>query len=312
MFGESIGMWFYALWLSQGRPKDVRFLEFGPGKGTLMSDVLRTFEKLNKGTPLSLSVALIEGSPVLSQIQRKTLSGWNARWCETEEDIDIETEATNYVIAHEFFDALPIQRFEKTSRGWREYMVDLTDSGKLGLVLFPHKTPSSSLPERDAEVGTSIELCPESHNYVRKMSQLLGSTGGGLIADYGPSTGTPGNSLRGIQNNQLVSPFIEPGNVDLSADVDFANLTTLFQKEGCSVFGPVEQEKFLHEMGIGFRTDQLVHQSKGNKESRQRIVDAYYRLVGRREGEMGSVYKFLTFLPSAFIRSPPGFGGSVE
>lgn len=41
IFGELVGLWFVAEWMSQGRPKKIQLIEFGPGRGTLMDDILR-------------------------------------------------------------------------------------------------------------------------------------------------------------------------------------------------------------------------------------------------------------------------------
>jgi NADH dehydrogenase [ubiquinone] 1 alpha subcomplex assembly factor 7 len=42
IFGELIGIWFVAEWMAQGRKsKGVELIEIGPGRGTLMDDMLR-------------------------------------------------------------------------------------------------------------------------------------------------------------------------------------------------------------------------------------------------------------------------------
>ena len=42
VFGELIGIWTIAEWMSQGRTRSgVQLIEVGPGKGTLMDDMLR-------------------------------------------------------------------------------------------------------------------------------------------------------------------------------------------------------------------------------------------------------------------------------
>lgn len=42
IFGELVGLWAVTEWMAQGRPKSgVELIEVGPGKGTLMDDILR-------------------------------------------------------------------------------------------------------------------------------------------------------------------------------------------------------------------------------------------------------------------------------
>lgn len=42
IFGELMGIWIVAEWMSQGKPAHgVEIIELGPGRGTLMDDVLR-------------------------------------------------------------------------------------------------------------------------------------------------------------------------------------------------------------------------------------------------------------------------------
>ena len=139
VFGEMIGIWLYSTWVSQGKPKKVRVVEFGPGKGTLMFDVISCFQKLNK-SHAELSIVMIEASPVLKNEQSMLLcnrkisdlnnastiwSNCTIEWAETEKDIIDDPSYSNYILAHEFFDALPIKAFQKVQDGtWREFLVE--------------------------------------------------------------------------------------------------------------------------------------------------------------------------------------------
>lgn len=49
MFGELVAIWFVAQWMIQGqRSSGVELIEVGPGKGTLMDDLLRVMDTLLK------------------------------------------------------------------------------------------------------------------------------------------------------------------------------------------------------------------------------------------------------------------------
>ncbi len=46
IFGELVGIWFVAEWIAQGRKEDgIEIIELGPGRGTLMADVLRVWSE---------------------------------------------------------------------------------------------------------------------------------------------------------------------------------------------------------------------------------------------------------------------------
>lgn len=362
MFGEMIGIWLFSTWVKQNKPQKFNVIEFGPGRGTLMYDCLKTFNKFNKNliTGENIEIIMIEASPVLRKEQWKLLcegndfstneDGFNVsltqwgnkiKWVDTETDVVKQENVANYVLAHEFFDALPIKGFQKTEDGWRELLVEHTPSvvntqptlpeGTPGpqtkandmlntefhLTMSPKETPSSILPDlnprfKDLPVDSRIEICPDAELYVLKMAQLLDNqqaTGSVLIIDYGLSEGIPDNTLRGIYKHKFVSPFIKPGEVDLSVDVDFTSLKDISLKT-CKSFGPVDQGDWLHQLGIGYRTDQLIKANEGNMEAQEKIYNAYTRLTSKDEKSMGKIYKFLCLTPYE-SESPVGFGGSV-
>ncbi|GME69601.1 unnamed protein product [[Candida] boidinii] len=403
-FGEMLGLWYFTMFIQQLKKiaiaktkqensiknnqikeseidldlqkfdikdKTLRFIEFGPGKGTLMYDVIKTINKfVQSKNPIEIN--LIEASPVLRNEQKNLLCGkdmtlfnrdgnlqdsttiWGntIKWYNTELDILNEIKSNkdkqngnnyiNFVIAHEFFDALPINQFEKTDKGWREFLVDIkkqsnTDISlpnvshykinekiekipKFNMVLAPYATPSSSIPKiiprfDSVSIGSRIEICPESYNYAIKISELLTNfnkndsktkMGSALIVDYGTSDSIPINTLRGIKNHKIVNPFEDAGEVDLSADVDFGNLKDIFKDNNCESY-IVDQGDFLNSMGLGYRTDQLVESLKENEHEKKQVIDAYNRLTGKGIRDMGKIYKVMGIVPNNSIESAVGF-----
>ncbi|KAJ4341726.1 hypothetical protein N0V95_007160 [Ascochyta clinopodiicola] len=132
VFGELIGIWLYAEWLAQGRKEKVQIIEVGPGRGTLMDDVLRTLASFKRMTKSIEAIYLVEASPHLQKQQALRLAGteeleksevgWRAKckyipdcdiqWCEDIRFVPKEETSTPFIIAHEFFDALPIHVFQ--------------------------------------------------------------------------------------------------------------------------------------------------------------------------------------------------------
>lgn len=247
-----------------------------------------------------------------------------------------------FVLAHEFFDALPIHAFESTKSGWRELMVAHNPPGSKIAAQTTHvigaPTPEFSLakaitptghsmllPELSERykklknhVGSMIEISPDSMTIVEDMAKRIGTSkaGAALIFDYGPLDTIPVNSLRGIRNHRMVSPFSNPGETDISADVDFFALAerALVAHEDVEVHGPVEQGHFLLSMGMQERLKQVLKELEGKpEETKQLVVSGFERLTERHGGAMGKVYKAMAIVPERGGKRPVGFGGqSVE
>ncbi|KAG6837390.1 hypothetical protein H0H93_010549 [Arthromyces matolae] len=161
VFGELVGVWLLQQWMLAGRPKAIRLVELGPGRGTLMDDILRVIHRLvletNKTGVHLKEINLVEASPAMRSIQEDKLrvfadsTGCELIWHDTLSSIKPSNDFT-MIVAHEFFDALPFYSIQKTQGGWREVMVAST--------LDPIKDPRSSQSEVDAD--TSSPLSPSS------------------------------------------------------------------------------------------------------------------------------------------------------
>ncbi|MBL7372510.1 SAM-dependent methyltransferase, partial [Escherichia coli] len=105
MFGELIGLWVADLWQRAGEPP-IRYVELGPGRGTLAADALRAMAKAGLAPP----VDLVETSPVLRAAQAERVPG-----AEFHLDlVGLPDDAPLVFVANEFFDALPIRQLIAT------------------------------------------------------------------------------------------------------------------------------------------------------------------------------------------------------
>nr|XP_022333358.1 protein arginine methyltransferase NDUFAF7, mitochondrial-like isoform X2 [Crassostrea virginica] len=320
MFGELIGVWCIHEWQQMGKPEKLQIVELGPGKGTLAADMMRVFSQFKEFNK-AVSLHLVEVSPTMRQRQSEALTGVT-----TLEDTTVDnlTQKTKYgpevhwhrfleqvpnecscFIAHEFFDVLPIYKFQKKDGEWHEILVDIKEGGALRFIMSRGATTNSKAfltHISDSDERDHVEVSPESGTVIQKMSERIRDQGGrALIIDYGHD-GTKTDTFRGFKDHKLYDPLENPGSADLTADVDFSYLKRCCG-EDVKTFGPVTQNNFLNGMGIGVRLQVLMQNADDN--TRKVLMESVRRLMHPRE--MGEAFKFLAIAPKDTGYVPPGF-----
>jgi SAM-dependent MidA family methyltransferase len=278
MFGELIGLWLADLWDRAGQP-EARYVELGPGRGTLAADALRAMGKAGLAPP----VHFVETSPVLRAAQAEHVPG--AEW--SLDLVGVEEDAPLLVVANEFFDALPIRQLVKTSEGWRERLVACQDI--LFLPVVGDRGFDQIIPRhlRDAPDGSILETSPAGVAILRALAaRLLAQGGAALIVDYGHEGPAIGDTLQAVRGHAYVNPFEAPGEADLTAHVDFATLKEAAEAEGLATHGPVTQGAFLTALGIGPRAEALARAAPDRAEG---IATDRDRLIG--DEHMGELFK---------------------
>ena len=77
VFGELIGLWGLDFWINSGLWSNFNLAELGPGRGTLMADLLRS-TAVFPAFHAAVSVHLVDASPHLRGMQRALLGGGDA------------------------------------------------------------------------------------------------------------------------------------------------------------------------------------------------------------------------------------------
>ena len=303
MFGELIGIWCVATWRVMGRPAHFMLIELGPGRGTMMADLLRA-ARVEPGFHEAARIHLVEGSARLREMQQALLRDRDVTW---HGSLGAVPEGPTILLANEFLDALPVMQFERTESGWRERVVEFDKaSGQFRFVRAPHETPAAALLPpvfASAPVASIAEVCPAGLGLAASIAERLVSEGGAaLFIDYGPSESALGATLQALRGHRRHDPFDEPGSADLTAHVDFANFARAASQAGTTCYGPIEQAYFLTRLGIRERAERL--SAAASATQADAIQAALRRLID--DAEMGTLFKALA-LTHPHLPIPAGF-----
>jgi NADH dehydrogenase [ubiquinone] 1 alpha subcomplex assembly factor 7 len=299
MFGEMIGIWIADLWTRADRPA-FRYVELGPGRGTLAADALRTMARFGCHP---LGIELVETSPALRAAQLVRLPA-----AVHHDEIDaLADDVPLLIVANEFFDALPIHQYIRTPDGWRERIV-LCRDGVLSAVADDVPAEAAIAPAlRDEAEGTIVETMPAAAAIMQRCAFRLARQGGAMLAiDYGYSGPAAGDTLQAVKAHRFANPFADPGEVDLTAHVDFSVLAHAARAGGVAVAGPVGQGAWLKRMGIDARLEALAAAAPTRaaelRGQRDRLVNA---------DAMGDLFKAIAFTPHHWP-APAGFAGETQ
>ena len=320
MFGEMLGVWIGEAWTAAGAPAGARLVELGPGRGALMSDVLRV-GRVAPGFLDAISVDLVETSPILRELQAQTLEpspapiNWRADFGEI-------PRAPLFILANEFFDALPARHFVRVAHGppfrpwhssdasiahpegsgffpdamggWRERLVGLAAGGQFAFGLASYV--ETGLPLAPPP-GSIIEINAVAQRLMSEIARRIVADGGALLlVDYGYTQTTVGESLQAVARHAYVDPLAAPGEADLTTHVDFAALARAVRAKGAKVQGPVTQGSFLAQLGIERRAETL--RRNATAQQRDAIDSALERLVGIGDARdhMGELFKAMAVM----------------
>ncbi|MTH76228.1 class I SAM-dependent methyltransferase [Paracoccus aestuariivivens] len=286
MFGEMVGLALAQAWLDQGAPKPFTLAEIGPGRGTLMADILRTI-RIVPGMIEAAEVTLIEASAHLRQMQRKKLG----QITHLDNAADLPAQPL-FLVANEFFDALPIKQYQRVAQGWSERIVALDPDGQLTLGL---AAPEAGAAAPEGEIR---ELCPGAAPVAAEIAGRIAAFGGcAIMLDYGNWNGK-GDSFQALREHLPEDPLAHPGEADLTAHVDFLPLAMTAQRVGAMSSRMITQGEWLGRLGIAARAERLAQAGDAG------AMAALHRLTAPEE--MGQLFKVLAFwVPNAPV--PPGF-----
>jgi len=311
IFGELIGLWSAIVWDGMGRPSPLRLVELGPGRGTLMRDVLHAAHTVPQFVDAA-TVHLIEVSAPLRAIQRQALppphraegasstrrGEGNAPAIVWHNALDEVPPGAAIIIANEFLDALPIRQLIYRDDAWHERVVDLALDGSLR---FTAGSPVEFRSDAEAKPDAIVEL-RAGEDEVLQILAARAKPHIALFIDYGPAEPSSGDKLQAVRRHAYTDPLVAPGTADLTAHVQFAALGKKACAAGLAAHGPMTQAEFLGRLGIVERAQRLMAANPGRAGE---IEAAVQRLIS--PGGMGGLFKVMV-VGSPHLPAPVPFG----
>lgn len=300
IFGEMVGVWAGATWHQMGGGP-ISLVELGPGRGTLMADLLRATKSV-PGFHQAVTIHMVETSPTLAHAQYMRLRHEHPR-IEWLDSVDELPQNKLLLIANEFFDALPIKQYVMTDAGMCERRIGWNeDSQALEFIL---GNPGLTLAKSGSKIptGTVMEQSPASKAVMRDIAARIKAHGGAaLVVDYGYLGEAHRDTLQAVKTHLFHPVLGSPGEADITAHVDFTSLMEVARGAGAAVWGLETQGAFLRRMGAELRLEMLLKQAP--QDQRAPLISGLARLMSPQA--MGELFKVMAITQDARME-PPGF-----
>ena len=248
IFCEMIAIWVVSFWENLNEPKNLSFVELGPGNGDFCLVLLKSLKNFPE-TFNSINIMLYEKSERLKKIQKKRIISQKVSWVKNLREIK---KGPVIFFGNEFLDALPIKQFKKVNNSIFERYVDFKKNKVNFVFKKAIKKQIDKLKNYRLLQNNGIIEYPEygfkELNMVCKKIKKL--NGGALFIDYGYKVDQYINTLQSIKKHRFNDISKNLGNADITALVNFGLYKEYFNSNNLFVENVISQSKFLQKMGI--------------------------------------------------------------
>lgn len=303
-FGELLAIQFFQMWEILGRSHPFSLVEMGAGQGILASHILKYLQLHHSDFFAALKYIIVEKSPALRQEQQQRLQEFPVSWCNLEEIAS--NSITGCFFSNELVDAFPVHQFTLEAGELREiYVTTETDKKDQRQLSPPTSLPSfievlgepstPQLAEYFELVG--IDLTPNIYadgyrseinlaalDWLSIVADRL-QRGYVLTIDYGYPASRYYNPRRSQGTLQCYyhhrhhdNPYINIGQQDITAHVDFTALERWGERCGLNPVGFTQQGLFLMMLGLGDRLADISHQTQSISQLLRRR-EALHQLI---------------------------------
>ena len=300
LFGRLLARQIAEMWRVLGAPADFTIIEQGAHGGELAADVLGGMREIFPACSEAARYRIVEPFPKLEARQRERLATFDGKvaWSRGLEDVRVEAGAH---ISNELPDAFPVHLVKWVCGEWREQMV--VDQG--GRFVFSDgPAVADELREACTRIpaplpeGYMTEVNPAAAAWIREVAATMGR-GFVLAVDYGfprheyyAPTRTAGTLSAYAGHRRELDMLARPGEIDLTAHVEFDSLIESAASGGLELEGFTDQHHFMVGLGMEHFADGA---NAGERRAFQTLMHPQF---------MGTAFKAVTFSKGVAPVSP--------
>jgi SAM-dependent MidA family methyltransferase len=323
-FGEMLAIQLHQMWEILGLPQIFSIVEIGAGQGLLAAQILDYSRRVYPDFFSSIDYLIIEAAPAMIIAQKQRLKDLPVRWCNWEEIID--RSIVGCFLSNELIDAFPVHQVIVSDDNLQEVYVCAGDEqhqfletiGELSTTRLADywklnniNLLSSRYPDR---YRTEVNLA--ALKWIEQVAKKL-ARGYIISIDYGYTADRYYNPMRSqgtlqcyYQHAYHNDPYINIGNQDLTAHVDFTAIQNQGELLGLNTIGFIPQGMFLMALGLGERIA-AISTSSGDIQTLLRRRQNLHQLIDPMSlGKFGILIQSQGLTPKA--QEIPLIGMSID
>jgi SAM-dependent MidA family methyltransferase len=292
-FGEMLAAQLYQMWQVVGSPQIFSIVEMGAGQGLLAAQILDYSSRVYPEFFRSIDYLIIEIAPAMISAQQARLKNLPVRWCDWDKILD--RSIVGCFLSNELIDALPVHQVIVSEDKLQEIYITIgSDENNIFAEIIGNLSTDkleqywrlnniNLLSDKYSEdYRTEVNLA--ALGWLEKVSQKL-QRGYIVSIDYGYTADRYYNPIRSqgtlqcyYQHAYHNDPYINIGNQDLTAHVDFTAVQNQGELLGLQTVGFIQQGMFLMALGLGERIASI-SSSGGDLQSLLRRRQNLHQLI---------------------------------
>jgi SAM-dependent MidA family methyltransferase len=262
-FGEMLAIQLVQMWHHLGKPCPFTVVEMGAGQGLIAQDILGYWQQHHP--EICADYIIIETAAAMRHCQQLLLKDLPVRWTTW----DNLTPIVGCFFSNELIDALPVHQVVVQEGQLQEVYVWANQEQGIQEELGSISTPrlleyfeAAQIPILSYQSGYRTEVNLAALDWLKTVDSKL-ERGYLLSIDYGYLSDRYYNPQRSqgtlqcyYQHHYHNNPYVNIGQQDLTAHVDFGSLIRYGNILGLQELGFTKQGLFLMELGLGDRITQ--------------------------------------------------------